>query len=121
MMLETGEAGQDQSHRHSALFLADEPDRHDHGDAEIGAVRHRDDDAGEQHCREVGRERAGGLPGGKGDGETDQQDLARKPRGGERQQGAADRDADGIAGDEVAGRRNRDVQPVGHLRAGRRQ
>ena len=111
-----GEPGQDQGHGHSALFLAHQPDRHDHGDAEIGAMRHRDGDARDQHGCEIGGDRAGGLPGGEGDGEADQQDLARKPGRRERQQRAADRDADGIAGDEVAGRRDRHVQPVGHLR-----
>ena len=79
-------------------------------------MRHRDGDAGQQHRREVGRDRASGLPDREGDGETDQQRLSRKPRGGERQQGAADRDADGIAGDQIAGGRDRDLQPVGHIR-----
>ena len=97
------EAGEDQGDGHAALVFAHQADRHHHGDAEIGAVRDRDGDAQQKHRGEIGRERAGGLPEREGDGEADQQRLARQPRRGERQQRAAESDADGIAGDEIAG------------------
>ena len=41
--------GKDERDGHAALVFAHQPDGDHHGDAEIGAVRHRDGDAEEQH------------------------------------------------------------------------
>ena len=69
MMLETVRPASIDGDRHAALLFRHQADRHDHGDAEIGAVRHRDREAQQQHRLEVGRERAGGLSDGEDDGE----------------------------------------------------
>jgi hypothetical protein len=111
-----GEASQDQGDRHAALVLAHEPDRHDHGDAEIGTMCNGHCDTHQQHRSKIRRKRTGGLPGGEGEGKSEQQGLARSAGGGERQQRTADGDADRIAGNQVARGRNRDIQPIGHLR-----
>ena len=102
--------------RHAALVLAHKADRNHHGDAEIGAMRYRNGNAQKQHRGEVGRQRAGRLADGEGEGEAEQQGLARQRLGGERQQRAADGDAAGIAGDEIAGGGNRNAKPFRHLR-----
>ena len=79
-------------------------------------MRDRDGNAQQQHRGEVGRQRAGGLADGEGDGEAEQQGLARQRFGGERQQRAANGDAAGIAGDEIAGGGHRNTKPLRHLR-----
>jgi hypothetical protein len=57
----------------------------------------RDGDAQEEHRDEIGGERAGRLAERKSDGQSYKQRLSRQSCGRDSEQGAADRDADGVA------------------------
>lgn len=61
-----GQAREDQRHGKAALLGRDEPDSHDGGNAEIGAVHHRDQHARRQQQLEAGGQRAAGLADGEG-------------------------------------------------------
>jgi hypothetical protein len=78
---------------------------------EIGAMGDRHYNTQRKHRGEVGGQRASCLAEREGDGQGQQQRLARQPGGGQRQQRPADSDADGIARHEIAGCRNGDAEP----------
>ena len=100
-----GQAAEHEGDAASALARAHEAGGHERGDAEVGAVRERGDEAGEQH--ELERRQHGRGDGAEGERrEQRQQQLLARPAGcGRGDGGRTDDDAERVGGDEQAGLR----------------